>query len=230
MPETRKILRSFQSLRMTSFQSCAVVLEFFIVGVMKEDISKEMRVLVRGGSIAAGLGVGTSYIDILRQYCASRGVELINRSRLKETSFDGIWSFHEDIGPFQPKILMLHFGIDDAYSPVYRSEFKENLVQIVRLAKSRFQPEILLLTSHTFDNQYDMDAVNIYYRTIREVSVDLDCEMVPIHTYWAGYVSDKGLPNSDLLQKDVRYPNEKGHEIFAEAIIQKLQRIIPVSR
>ena len=54
--------------------------------------------------------------------------------------------------------------------------------------------------------------------------------MVPIHTYWAGYFSDKGLPNSDLLQKDVRYPNEKGHEIFAEAIIQKLQRIIPDRR
>lgn len=78
---------------------------------------------------------------------------------------------------------------------------------------------IFLLTSHTFDNPNDMDAVNIYCRTIREVSVDLCCEVIPIHTYWAGYLVEHGRVNADLVQRDTRYPNDQGHELFADAVI-----------
>jgi lysophospholipase L1-like esterase len=185
-----------------------------------------MRLLIRGGSIPAGLGVKKNYVDIVQEYCADKGIELINRSRPKETSFNGIWSFYEDIDPFKPDILMIHFGIDDAFCPVYRSEFKENLVQMVRLARKRFGPVIMLATSQPFDDPYEMEAVYIYYRTIREVCLDLECEMIPVHSYWAGYVMEKSISNSDLIQKDNRYPNEKGHEVFAEAIIHKLDRLV----
>jgi len=80
-----------------------------------------MRILVRGGSIAAGAGVNRSYVDILRDHLAPRGIEVINRSRTGETSFDGVETFGEDIESFQPDILILHFGVDDAFSAVYRS-------------------------------------------------------------------------------------------------------------
>ncbi len=134
--------------------------------------------------------------------------------------------FSENIAPCRPDILILHFGIDDAFSAVYRSEFKENLVHIIRRARGNSQPKIFLLTSHTFDDPNEMDAVNIYYRTIREVAADLACTMVPMHTAWAGYLLDHGLPNSALLQKDVRLPNEKGHEFYASVLIVYLDRSI----
>ncbi len=185
-----------------------------------------MKLLIRGGSIAAGAGVSRSYADILQDWCARHGVELINRSRRLDNSFDGIWSFYSDIDPFLPDILMIHFGIDDAYSPVYRSEFKENLVRMVNLARQRFNPRILMPTSHPFEDPYEMDAVHIYYRTIREVCQDLRCEMIPVHTYWAGWCRDRGVEHAGLVQPDVRLPNEQGHEIFAEAIINRFDRYI----
>lgn len=46
---------------------------------------------------------------------------------------------------------------------------------------------------HTFENPYEMDAVYIYYRTIREVCQDLDCEMIAVHTWWAGYLQERAL-------------------------------------
>jgi hypothetical protein len=184
-----------------------------------------MKLLVRGGSISSGAGVTRSYVDILQEFCSSRGVELINKSRPGENSFDGIPSFYGDIDPFLPDMLMIHFGIDDAFFPVYRSEFKENLVRIVKLARQRFNPIIIIPTSHTFDDQYEMDAVNIYYRTIREVCQDLSCEMISVHTYWAGYCLEHNIKNTELVQKDARYPNERGHEIFAEVIMHHLERI-----
>jgi lysophospholipase L1-like esterase len=185
-----------------------------------------MQILIRGGSIAAGFGVTRSYVDILRDHYASRGIEVINRSRVSETSFEGVGSFGEDVEPFRPEILIIHFGIDDAFSAVHRSEFKENLVHIVRLARDRFDPLVILLTSHRFDDPHEMEAVGLYYRTIREVATDLYCEMLPVHTYWAGYLLGRKLSSTDFLQKDTRYPNEKGQEIYAEAIIQKLDRLI----
>lgn len=188
-----------------------------------------MRLLVRGGSIPAGVGVTRGYVDMLERFCASRGVELINSSRPCENSFDGIGSFHEDIDPFRPEILLLHFGIDDAFCPVYCSEFKENLVRIVRLARERFDPLIIMPSSHTFDNPHDTDALVIYYRAIREVCRDLSCEMIPFHILWAGHLEVQGLRNRDLLQQDERYPNEKGHEVYAGAIMRRLERIIPMA-
>ena len=185
-----------------------------------------MKVLVRGGSIAAGVGVKRGYADILKDNFTDPGIEVINCSRPRENSFDGIRTFQRDIEPYTPDILLIHFGVDDAFFPVYRSEFKENLVRMVRSARECFNPIIVMPTSHTLDDPYEMDAVNIYYRTIREVCLDLDCEMVPVHTYWAGYLQDYGLSNTELVQKDCRLPNERGHEVFAEVIMHRLERII----
>jgi len=71
-----------------------------------------------------------------------------------------------------------------------------------------------------------MDALQIFYRASREVAVDLACELIPVHTFWAGYLLDTGLKNSDLVLSDTRYPNEHGHRVFAEAVSRRLDRVI----
>jgi lysophospholipase L1-like esterase len=184
----------------------------------KTDLRATRKVLVRGGSIAAGCGVITDYVDILSRRYLSFNVEIINRSRKGETSFDGADSFYEDIDPYRPDILMLHFGIDDAYGAVYRSEFKENLVHIIRLARERFEPVVFLLTSQLFNDPHEMEAVHIYYRVIREVALDLGCRFVPVHTHWDGYLEKSGIQLADLVQSDVRLPNERGHRLLADIV------------
>jgi lysophospholipase L1-like esterase len=184
-----------------------------------------MKLLIRGGSIAAGLGVIKSYVDILTESLFKKGIEVINRSRYKETTFDGIGTFNEDIANFGPDILLVQFGVDDAFGYVYRSEFQENLVQMIRLARHRFKPVIFLATSHTFDNPNDMDAVYIFYRSLRIVASDLGCELIPVHNYWAGYLEENNLCSKDLVLSDPRYPNERGHQVIAEAILTWLSKI-----
>jgi lysophospholipase L1-like esterase len=186
-----------------------------------------MKMLIRGGSIAAGHGVNKSYADILTQSLLPKGIEVINRSRYKETSFDGIGTFNEDIADFAPDILLVQFGVDDAFGYVYRSEFQENLVQMIRLARLRFNPVIFLATSHTFDNTNDMDAVYIFYKSLMIVASDLDCELIPVHSYWAGYLEEHNLCSKDLTLPDSRYPNESGHQIIAEAMLQWLGIYFP---
>ncbi len=180
------------------------------------------KLVIRGGSIAAGHGVKQGYAEILMDMLKPRGINVINVSRFQDNSFDGVWSFPTDIEPHCPENLLIHFGIDDTFFPVYRSEFKENLVLMVRRARRLFSSRIFLATSHTFDDPYDMESVNIFYRVIREVSLDLQCTMIPVHTYWAGYLQDKGLTNKDLVLTDTRYPNEIGHRVYADVIMNHL--------
>jgi lysophospholipase L1-like esterase len=184
------------------------------------------RMIVRGGSIAAGHGVEKGYVDLLQERLAPTGLEIINSSRFGDNSFDGIWTFAKDIEPFAPDLLLIHFGVDDAFFPVYRSEFKENLVRMVRRSRELFSPAIYIATSHTFDDPYDMDAVNIFYRVIREVAVDLECRMISVHTYWAGHLQDHGVSNTSLVQGDTRYPNARGHEIIADAVAAGLSHLL----
>jgi len=188
-----------------------------------------MKLLIRGGSIAAGHGVIKSYVDILKESLLKKGIEVINRSRYRETTFDGIGTFNEDIANFGPDILLVQFGVDDAFGYVYRSEFQENLVQMIRLARLRFNPVILLATSHTFDNPNDMDAVYIFYRSLRIVASDLGCELIPVHNYWAGYLEKNNLCSKDLVLSDSRYPNERGHLVIAEAVMKWLGNILPLA-
>lgn len=189
-----------------------------------------MKLLIRGGSIAAGHGVKRSYADILAEFLLKEGITVINRSRRKETSFDGIGTFNVDIDAFQPEFLLIHFGVDDAFGYVYRSEFQENLVQLIRLARHRFQPVIFLATSHTFDNPGDMDAVNIFYRSLGIMAADLNCHLIPVHRHWEAYLAERNLGNKDLVLHDPRYPNERGHEVMAEAMMTGLHQAAFLSK
>lgn len=190
---------------------------------MKND---ELTLLIRGGTIASGHRVVVSYADLLTRALTEKKITVINRSHRGDNSFDAVWTFDEDISPFDPDIIIFHYGIDDAFFPVYRSEFKENMVQVIRKSRLYCDPIIILLTSHIFPNQYDMDAVNIYYRTIREVSADLQCIMIPVHTIIAGQLLEKNINIDEIILEDDRYLNERGHALFADIIMRYLENII----
>jgi hypothetical protein len=187
-----------------------------------------MKVLFRGGSISAGFGAEKSYVDIVKDELRTKGLEIINRSRHKDTSFEGVWSFNEDIDFFKPDVLILHFGIDDIFRPVYRSEFKENYVQIIRLARARFNPKIFLLTSHIFQDSVLQEAIESVYRSIREISFDMQCILVPMHLWLMSYLQEKQVRIEDMVQHDPRYINDLAHRLFASIVIDTFRRKIPV--
>jgi lysophospholipase L1-like esterase len=136
-------------------------------------------------------------------------------------------SFEHDIAPFSPRLLIVHFGIDDAFGCVYKSEFKENLVRMVRSARACSDPVIIMPTSQSFESSYYMQPARFYYQIIRDVCVDLGCAMVPVHACWNRIVAEAGMTHADLVQQNVLYPNEQGHAVFAKALITRLEMMAP---
>lgn len=185
-----------------------------------------MILLIRGGGIAAGAFVQKPYAQLLSECVSSYGIEVINRSRDRDTSFHGCWTFEEDIAPYKPEMALFHFGIDDIYRPVYRSEFKENLVQLVRLCRVRYNAIIFLATSHPFSNDFEMQSALMYYRTVREVALDLECHYIPIHYLIADELNEHNLTMKDIVLQDERYINETGHRLFFNIISRKILSVI----
>ena len=68
---------------------------------------------------------------------------------------------------------------------------------------------------------------HLYFQIIRDVCIDLGCEMVPVHSCWVRHIREQGLMHRDLVQKNVLHPNERGHAIFAKAIINRIELIGP---
>lgn len=184
-----------------------------------------VTICIRGGSISAGHSVSRSYVQILSEDEKIRKHSIYNISDSGDTSFQGVWGF-DKILVCRPDLLILHFGIDDIYYPVYRSEFKENLVRMVQKARAASIPQIILPTLHLVDNPYEMETVSVYTRTVREVALDMNCLLATVHIEWFDYLERTGNPVNSLLGDDERYPNENGHELIAQAIKKKLLTVL----
>jgi lysophospholipase L1-like esterase len=83
-------------------------------------------------------------------------------------------------------------------------------------------------TSQSFESSYYMQPAYFYYQIIRDVCLDLGCEMVPVHSFWNRLVQEGNWRHADLVQQSVLHPNERGHGIFAEALIKRLERMVPM--
>jgi len=49
--------------------------------------------------------------------------------------------------------------------------------------------------------------------------------LIPVHNYWAGYLEEQNLSSKDLGLSDARYPNERGHQVRAEAVMKWLSNV-----
>ncbi len=188
----------------------------------KNTYEKNMATIVlSGGSITSGYATTQSYVAMLSSDEVIKQHNIINVSHFGDSSFEGIWHF-DRVLQHKPDVLIIHFGMDDIYRPVYRSEFKENLVRMVQKARESYIKHIIMPTLHLVPNQYDMDAVNVFTRTVREVALDLHCHLATVHIEWMNYLYDSNDTLESLLTHDYRYPNEKGHCLIAKAINKRL--------
>lgn len=178
-------------------------------------------ICIRGGSISAGHKVKHPYVCSLMQNKIIRNHTIVTIARFGDSSFEGIWEF-DSIVLYKPDILILHFGMDDIYRPVYRSEFKENLVRMVQKARDKDIAHIILVTLHLVENPYLMERVESMTNIVREVALDLQCKLATVHIEWMNYLYKTRNSLANLLSDDERYPNERGHKLIAKAIQRKL--------
>jgi acyl-CoA thioesterase-1 len=206
-----------------------------------EDLSKEDRIrftkrtvsdlrsgcnvtiVAFGDSITAGYAVrhGFPYFwkGLLKQKYPDAGIKLINSGESGNTTIDGLARLDWDALAYEPDLITINFGINDAAMCIDPEEFKGNLIQMIMRIRAGPGSEILLLSSQPLVAPGFDKLVIKYYDAIREAAKTEDVGFVDVYAAWMERVN-KGMPLSSFILPGLDHPNEEGYKIIAEAIMK----------
>ncbi len=169
-------------------------------------ISQE-KILAFGDSLTFGHGVNTeqSYPAVLAQLS---GHPVINGGKSAETSAQGLRRLPDILRDSDVKVMILCYGGNDILQRRSREALRENLIDMITMAKSR-DIQILLIGVPDI-SLVGLSALPLYKEIAKE-------EEIPyIETMLEDILSDSSLKGDRI------HPNARGYHKMAEEIYQAL--------
>jgi acyl-CoA thioesterase-1 len=179
------------------------------------------RVLVVGDSLSAGYGVATErrwvvlLTQRLRKYCGSFNV--VNASISGDTSKGGLSRLPALLTNHQPDIVIIELGGNDGLRGIAIKTMRQNLQQMVALAKQA-GASVLLLGVRLPAN-YGEDFVNTFHQVYYDVAGEESVPLVPF------FLQDVAL-NNQLMQSDGIHPNDQAQPILLDNVWPALRSMI----
>lgn len=175
------------------------------------DESKAQDIACMGDSITEGYGVGAG-----DGYC-----ELIDGVNFGESSKTSAWglSILGDVIAADPDIVIVEYGLNDAYgNNVPLSRFRFNMRRIIKkLQKSGIEPLILIANPSIFTSFNA--GYKDYVRAMRALTVKHDLLLADAYREFA----EEAVENSTDYYYDDLHPNEAGHELITELILEAIE-------
>jgi acyl-CoA thioesterase-1 len=182
----------------------------------------DVVIVAFGDSITAGYavrrGFPSFYKEMLQKKYPDAGIDLINSGISGDTTMDGLARLDWDVLSYEPDLVTINFGINDAVMSLGFQEFRENLKQMVRRIRSGPGSEILLLSSQPLETPPYDRLVMGYYQAIEQVAGEEDAGFVDVYGAWMNRLSQK-TPLSSFILAGLDHPNEAGYRIIAEELM-----------
>ncbi|MEW8434314.1 MAG: arylesterase [Candidatus Thiodiazotropha sp.] len=179
------------------------------------------NLLVVGDSLSAGYGVTTEqrWVSLLAQrlkrHCGPFAV--VNASVSGDTTKGGVSRLPTLLAQQQPDIVIIELGGNDGLRGIGIVTMRDNLQQMVRLAKEA-GASVLLLGVRLPAN-YGEDFVNAFHQVYYDVA---RAESVPLVPFFLQHVAlDEGL-----MQADGIHPNDKAQPIMLDNVWLALKSLI----
>lgn len=192
-----------------------------VKAISKMSSGEPLKITAFGDSLTYGWMVSKGYLDYLRDLIFSRypesKVEILNRGVPGDTALDGYSRLKRDVLRDRADLVLVQFGLNDAYTGFSPDEFEANLERIINELKSSFDPEIALLTS-VYIKLPDYRRVLQYYDRILMLAEKYSLPSVQVHRYWEVKVAG-GADFYKMVQGDGVHPTEEGYRLFAEAVM-----------
>jgi acyl-CoA thioesterase I len=183
----------------------------------------EVTIVCFGDSITAGYGVrkGFPYFwkEMLQKKYPEAVIELINSGVSGDTTIDGLARLDLAVLFYQPDLVTINFGINDAVMGLGISEFKANLKKIIQCILEGAGSDVLLLSSQPLETPNYDELVLKYYRTIANVADEMKIGFVDVYMAWMERIKE-GISLSTLILSGLDHPNEAGYKIIAEALMK----------
>lgn len=179
------------------------------IGSEKMRLQKNQRILAFGDSLTYGYGatIDESYPSILAR---KTGREVVNAGINGETSGEGRRRLPGLLDDGEITLIILCFGGNDILQKLPMTELKENLKQMIIMAKRR--GIAVLLVSVPNLGLFGLSALPLYEEVASETGVPL----------LSGMLTE--ILSQPTLKSDQIHPNAAGYRKMAEKIYAKLQK------
>jgi lysophospholipase L1-like esterase len=148
----------------------------------------EVTIVCFGDSITAGYGVRKGYPyfwkEMLQKKYPDAMIELINSGVSGDTTIDGLARLDLAVLFYQPDLVTINFGINDAVMGLGISEFKANLKKIIQGILEGAGSDVLLLSSQPLETPNYDELVLKYYKTIANVADEMKIGFVDVYMAW----------------------------------------------
>lgn len=182
-----------------------------------------VTIVAFGDSITAGYAVRHGFTffwkEMLQKKYPDAGIKLINAGDSGNTTIDGLARLDWDALAYEPDLVTINFGINDAALGISLEEFKANLRQMIMRIRAGPGSEILLLSSQPLEAPGFDNMVLKYYDAIKEVASAEDVGFVDVYAAWMERVNH-GTPLGSFILEGLDHPNEEGYKVIAEAVME----------
>jgi len=183
--------------------------------------SDERKLLILGDSISAGYGIeeGSQWTEILQIKYNEQKTELviINASISGDTTGGGLSRIESLLNKYNPEILLIELGGNDALRGYPVKKIKSNLDKISSLAIEK-KVEVLLMQIRIPPN-YGRRYVSAFENLFVEMGTQEGINLFP-------FMLQTVALNKDLMLPDGIHPNAKAQPLIAEFMYNKLQRYV----
>mgnify|MGYP006120131501 CR=1 FL=1 len=183
--------------------------------------SDERKLLILGDSISAGYGIeeGSQWTEILQIKYNEQKTELviINASISGDTTGGGLSRIESLLNKYNPEILLIELGGNDALRGYPVKKIKSNLDKISSLAIEK-KVEVLLMQIRIPPN-YGSRYVTAFESLYPELANEMDIS-------YMDFMLEKVALESDLMLPDGIHPNEKAQPIIAEFIYDQITSLL----
>ncbi len=177
--------------------------------------AQSKKLLILGDSISAGYGIKESenWVSLMQSEFDKEILEIFNSSISGETTIGGLSRISTALDKFNPDIVLIELGGNDAlrgYPPI---RIKNNLKNIILKVKEN--GALPLLMQIRIPPNYGQKYVLAFEEVFKEISQEEEISLIP-------FMLNNVALDKSLMQRDGIHPNVKAQPIIAKFLKENL--------
>jgi lysophospholipase L1-like esterase len=182
----------------------------------------EFKIVSYGDSITAGGEASVPerqfnylYTEYLKIKYPKANITLQDVSIPGYCSTQAIAWFTDKIGPTQPDLVLIGFGMNDHnINSVEPDQFRINLIELVRLTKTAKNCDVLLYSCFPPNDKwyYGTHRMSQYNDATRNAAIETNSAYVDVYSVWEKVLKRKDIES--LLANNINHPNDFGHYLY----------------
>ena len=200
LPATRQRLRARGSLRMVAYGD---------------------SITAGGEATEPGLIFWEHWAESLREKYPGAKIESLNGATGGDATVQGLMRLQEKVLSQKPDLVLLGFGMNDHNrGGVPLAKFAENLRTMIDRIRAETGAEIVLFSAFPPNPKWHYGSHNMaaYADATEQVAREKHCAFADVYHLWQSFAARK--QPEDLLGNNINHPNDFGHWIYFQALLQ----------